>query len=313
MSAHCSVYRSRQQVLRSANIRGHEANVEAGVSQSKHRAEFPARWGIDSARLQVETFSSRIWSVLLSGGERAVVKELKPFDDMADELRGAHYLSWRGGIGAVRLLDLDGSRMLLEHGGDRLLSQDLAILGDVHATEVMAEVLTRILSSSDRPPPAELQPLEERFKSLFAKAAADEPGEFVPQYRGAATLARQLLNDPRELRPLHGDLHHENVIHGSRGWLIIDPKGVYGDPAFEAANVFFNPLERDDLCVDTERIARLADVLSRAIGQDPRRVLDYGVAYGCLSAAWHAGDANRRDEQRELSVAAAIRNVRQQF
>jgi streptomycin 6-kinase len=105
---------------------------------------------------------------------------------------------------------------------------------------------------------------------------------------------------------LHGDVHHDNVLHGPCDWLVIDPKGVLGDPAFEAANVFYN-----DLCLAPERIARVADVLSRAIGQDPRRLLDYSVAYGCLSAAWHAGDHNDRDEQRELSVAAAISRIRQ--
>lgn len=189
------------------------------MSQSeRHRIQFPQRWSVQAATLQMETFSSRIWSVLLNGGERAIVKEIKPFDDMADELRGAHYLSWRDGAGAVRLLDLDGSCMLLEHGGDRLLSQDLAAHGDVHATEVIAEVLAQMLSPSDRPLPPELQPLRERFRSLFAKAAANEAGEVADQYREAALLAQRLLDDPWELRPLHGDLHHDNVIHGSRGW-----------------------------------------------------------------------------------------------
>jgi streptomycin 6-kinase len=283
------------------------------VSASKDRTEFPQRWGIETASLQVETFSSRIWSVRLKSGEPAIVKEIKPFDDMADELRGAHYLSWRNGVGAVRLLDVHGSSMLLEHGGERLLSQDLTTYGDAHATEVLAEVLTRILSPSDSPPPAQLQPLEERFASLFAIAAADEPGEFNTLYREAGRLARQLLADPAQLRPLHGDLHHDNVIRGSRGWLVIDPKGVCGDPAFEAANILFNPLERDDLCLDADRIAQRMDVLSRAIGQDPRRVLDFALAYGCLSAAWHAEDGNDEDEQRELSVVTAIRGVRRQL
>jgi streptomycin 6-kinase len=279
----------------------------------KHRIQFPQRWRIQTAVLQVETFSSRIWSVQLNSGERAVVKELKPFEDMADELRGAHYLSWRDGIGAVRLLDVDGSCMLLEYGGNRLLSQELATRGDAYATEVMGEVLARILSGSDRPPPAELQPLNERFGSLFAKARPHDDGDCAELYREAAGLAHRLLEDPWELRPLHGDLHHDNVIQGPRGWLVIDPKGVLGDPAFEAANVFYNPLDRADLCLDPERIARLAEVLSRAIGQEPRRLLDYGVAYGCLSAAWNAGDANHRDEQSDLAVAAAIRDVRKMF
>lgn len=275
--------------------------------------DFPERWRIRRAHLEVETFSSRIWAVVLESGGTAVVKELKPFDDMADELRGVHYLAWRAGVGAVRLLHVDGSRMLLEDAGDRLLGQELVEQGDVHATEIIAEVLARILSPSDADRPAELQPLRERFAGLFAQARSETCSASADLYIEAARTADRLLAEPWELRPLHGDLHHDNIMHGPRGWLVIDPKGVYGDPAFEAANVFYNPLDRDDLCLDPARIARLADVLSRAIGQPPLRLLDYAVAYGCLSAAWHAGDANRADEERELAVAEVIREVRRQF
>lgn len=271
---------------------------------------FPARWSIAKAQLKVETFSSLIWSVVLESGERAVVKELKPFDDMADELRGAHYLSWRGGTGAVRLMDVDGSRMLLENGGERLLSKELATSGDVHATDIICEVLARILSPSPVQPPVTLQPLKERFSSLFRKVH-DESSQPVDRlYVEAANIADQLLADARDQRPLHADIHHDNIIHGPRGWLAIDPKGVYGDPAFEAANVFYNPLDDDDLCGDATRIARLAEAFSRVTKQSPTRLLNYALAYGCLSAAWHAEDCNRKEEQRELAIAAAIRGVR---
>jgi streptomycin 6-kinase len=273
----------------------------------------PPRWNIRSAELRTETFSSRIWDVLLADDVRAIVKEVKPFDDMADELRGAHYLTWRAGVGAVSLLDVEANCMLLEHGGERLLTHELAERGDVYATDLMAEVLARILSPSVVTPPAELQPLHERFAALFVKARSESSRQSASEYVHAAALATRLLAEPRDVRPLHGDLHHENVLCGPRGWLVIDPKGVLGDPAFEAANVLYNPLDRDDLCMDSERIARVAEVLSRAIGQDPRRVLDYAIAYGCLSAAWHAGDANERNEQRELAIARAISVVRRGF
>jgi streptomycin 6-kinase len=271
---------------------------------------FPDRWRIHSAQLRVETFSSRIWNVQLDDGTAAVVKDLKPFDDVADELRGAHYLSWRGGIGAVRLLDLDGHRMLLEHAGERSLSQDLVEHGDSHATEVVAELLRELFSASEVSPPADLQPLRERFASLFGKAEADRNSGVNSLYIEGAATAERLLADPRDLRPLHGDLHHDNIMYGPRGWLAIDPKGVYGDPAFDAANVFYNPLDRDDLCLDPARIASMAEVFARVLRQSPRWLLDYAIAYGCLSAAWHAGDANRQDENRELAVATAIREVR---
>lgn len=49
---------------------------------------FPARWKISAPELIAETFSSRIWKVRFEDGSPAIVKALKPFDDVADELRG---------------------------------------------------------------------------------------------------------------------------------------------------------------------------------------------------------------------------------
>ena len=246
----------------------------------------------------------------LADGSPAIVKDLKPFDDVADELRGAHYLSWRNGIGAVRLLGFEDRRMLLEYAGERLLLDELRENGDDAATEIAADVLGTLLSPSDMPPPADLQPLGERFEALFQKAGADRKAGKTSLYTEAAGIAERLLANPRELRPLHGDLHHENIMHGPRSWLAIDPKGVLGDPGFDAANLFYNPLGRDDLCRDPARIAHMAKVFARTIGQDDQAILDHAFAYGCLSAAWHAGDANVTEEERELSIARAVRAVR---
>ncbi|TKT81445.1 aminoglycoside phosphotransferase family protein [Aquamicrobium sp. LC103] len=271
---------------------------------------FPRRWNVSAPTLIAETFGSRIWKVRLADGSPAVVKDLKPFDDVEDELRGAHLLAWRRGEGLVRLLDLDGHRMLLEYAGETMLSHVLDKEGDAAATEIAAEVMARLFSPSEHPVPPDLQPLRERFASLFKAANADRDLGNRTIYVEAAEIAERLLDDPHELHPLHGDLHHENIMHGARGWLAIDPKGVYGDPGFDAANMFYNPLERDDLCLDPERIAHMAEVFSRTLGQHPRRLLDFAIAYGCLSAAWHREDANGHDEGRELGIAAAIRAVR---
>ena len=45
-----------------------------------------------------------------------------------------------------------------------------------------------------------------------------------------------------------------------------------------------------------------------ALGVDPRRLLGQAYAYGCLSAAWNA---DGEEEQRDLAIAAAIKQVRQ--
>lgn len=271
---------------------------------------FPDRWQVSDPVLVTETFSSRIWKVRNADGTPAIVKDLKPFPDVADELRGAHYLSWRDGIGAVKLLDLDGYRMLLEFGGDRHLVDVLDTEGDKAATEIAAEVMQRLFSPSSSSIPDDLQPLRERFASLFKKATADRDAGDRSIYVEAAEIAERLLSNPREIKPLHGDLHHENIIFGPRGWLVIDAKGVLGDPAFDAANMLYNPLDRGDLCRDPERIGFMAATFARVLGQDVPAILDHAIAYGCLSSAWHHEDGNVEEETRELSVAATIREVR---
>ena len=271
---------------------------------------FPDRWNVSDPILIAETFSSRIWKVRLGDGGPAIVKDLKPFDDVYDELRGAHLLEWRGGEGLVRLLDLDGQRMLIEYAGERHLAEEIAAQGDEAATLIAAETMARLHWPSDRPAPPDLQPLAERFRSLFAKAEDDRDAGNASIYAEAAAVADRLLAAQRDVRPLHGDLHHDNIMFGQRGWLAIDPKGILGDPAFDAANLFYNPLDRDDLCLDPERIAFMAGAFARTLRQDVPAILDHAFAYGCLSAAWHSEDGNEKDERRGLAIAAAIRDMR---
>jgi streptomycin 6-kinase len=248
--------------------------------------------------------------VAAGDGAPAIVKELKPIG-IEDELRGAHYLAWRGGEGAIRLLALDGTRMLIEFAGDTTLVDHLGRQGDGAATAVAALVLSRLHSPSNAPAPGDLQPLRRWLAGLFDKAAAERQAGRPGLYQEGAAIAERLLSNRADVRPLHGDLHHLNVIHGPRGWLAIDPKGLIGDPAFDAANFFFNPLDRDDLCLSPERIAFMARSFAGALHRDVATILDFAFAYGCLSAAWHAGDDNDVEERRTLLVAAAIRNVRE--
>jgi len=283
-------------------------------SQAVTPPAFPARWKLSDPTLVVETFSSRIWKARREDGSAAIVKALKCFPDVYDELRGAYFLRWRNGVGAVRLLDLDDQTMLLEYGGERVLTAEIEAQGDNAATDIAADVLARMLTPSSVPAPPELQPLRERFASLFAKAHIERQTVGGSVYIEAAELAERLLANPQDVRPLHGDLHHENIILSNRGWLVIDPKGVLGDPAFDAGNMFYNPLElRDTLCLDEHRIAYMAETFGKVLGQSPVAILDHAFAYGCLSACWHAEDANADEESLERGVAKAIRSVRFSF
>lgn len=269
---------------------------------------FPAEWRIESARLIADTAAGSVYEVALSDGASAIVKHLKP-KVLEDSLRGADFLAWRDGIGCVRLLARSDDMLLMEHAGKTTLRNHLETQGDDDATRIAAEVLRAYHHPSQTPPPASLLSLPRYFASLFTKAEQDRRESLASPYVDAAAIADALIADQRDIKPLHGDLHHENIVHGPRGWLIIDPAGLIGDAALDVANMFSNPLDRFDLTRNEERIATMAGIFAETLGRDVRTILRYAFAYGCLSAAWHEEDGNEEERDNELVVAAAVRNV----
>ncbi|MEN3146486.1 aminoglycoside phosphotransferase family protein [Neorhizobium sp. IRAMC:178] len=272
---------------------------------------FPGDWRIETARQIADTVVGTVHEVTRAGGEIDIVKVLKP-RALEDSLRGADFMAWRDGVGCIRLIARSGNLLLMEHAGTMTLRDHMETHGDEHATRIAAEVLAEYHRASDMAPPASLMPLSRYFKSLFEKAEADHRDGVASPFIAAAELAETLIADQRDIKPLHGDLHHENIMLGPRGWLIIDPAGLIGDAALDVANMFSNPLDRFDLTRNEERIASMAGVFAETLGRDVRTILKYAFAYGCLSAAWHEEDGNAKDRDDELAVAAAVQRVRQQ-
>ena len=91
-------------------------------------------------------------------------------------------------------------------------------------------------------------------------------------------LAGHLLQTTESPCFLHGDLHHENVLlHGER-WRPIDPKGVIGDPAYEATAFLRNPIGEVGTWPDLERIQRQRiHRLAERLRLDPWRILAWSV------------------------------------
>jgi streptomycin 6-kinase len=94
---------------------------------------------------------------------------------------------------------------------------------------------------------------------------------------------------------LHQDLHAANVLRAGREpWLVIDPKPLVGDPAFDLASLLRD--RRPELARDpgaARRVRRRVDRLSAATGLDRERVRGWGVAHalawGFQDGAWLPG------------------------
>jgi len=99
---------------------------------------------------------------------------------------------------------------------------------------------------------------------------------------------------------LHGDLHHANILDGGElGWLAIDPKGLFGERAYDYANILCNP--DGPTAIAPGRLAVQAAVISEAARLPFERVLGWTHAHAGISAAWCMQDGF--DPRAALAIA----------
>jgi streptomycin 6-kinase len=232
-------------------------------------AEIAGRWRLSDVALIADTPGSLVYRARQAEGRSVIVKLLKPRG--MGEVAGMDYLVWRDGLGAVRLLGHAGDACLLEDAGMRTLEDLRQTEGEAAATEVFAAVLRQLHAPSPMPVPCRLVPLERHFAALLECRVAI-PAQHASNVGWAAEIARALLAAQTDVMPLHGDLHHENILSDEAGkWRAIDPHGLIGDPAYDTANFFGNPLGRPDVTCNRDRIRLLAGRLAPPLGCSEER------------------------------------------
>lgn len=247
-------------------------------------ASLAEAWDIQAAELIADTHSSLVFRVQRAD-QPFVVKWLKP--EGHGERPGMEFLEWRDGHGAVRVISRIGDACLMEDAGKLTLREHLNIHGDEAATKIAIDVLDRLHAPSSERRPATLVPLERHFRSLFQLVTTAHRADIADLAGWAAHEALDLLAHQHDVRPLHGDLHHDNIIGDGAGrWLAIDPQGLSGDTVYDVANIFGNPLYGRDIILDPARIIRLTRTFATHFGCPTRKVLRYAAVHAVLSAAW---------------------------
>jgi streptomycin 6-kinase len=215
-----------------------------------------------------------------------VVLKLSFPEDEESEFEADALVHWHG-HGAVPLLERDDGRraLLLERVSPGTPLWEVE--DDEEATAIAAGVLRRLHAM----PMAGMH----QFRTLDAAAA--RWAETIPvdwRATGRAFAGRlvdvavdacaSLTVDPTEAVVLHQDFHGGNVLRsGSDGWVVIDPKPLVGDPAFDAAS-----LVRDRRWLlggydDAARIRRRLDLLAELTGLDRERMRLWGIVH---ALAW---------------------------
>lgn len=232
------------------------------------------------------------------GGAAVVLKAGVPNPGLSAEIATLRHYA---GNGAVRLLDSDGEHGLL------LLERlepgvTLVTMEEEAATRTAADVMRRLWR------PAPEQPVFptvadwchgfERLRAQFDGGTGPLPARLIVE---AETLVRELVASQDATVLLHGDLHHGNILSATRApFLAIDPKGVLGEPAFEAAQFLLNPSPPP-----AHILARRLDIFAEELGLDRARLRGWGLIKALLSAWWTLEDHGQVEEE-ALAYAQAL-------
>jgi streptomycin 6-kinase len=274
------------------------------ADDSRARTETLIRkWGI-----AVEAIRETETSILAFGVRRRRAMVLK-VARQGDELRSGEVLAAFRGNGVARVYELADGAVLLELAIPGTPLEGLVIDGrDEEATEVLADLIERMAGGS---PPEDCPTAQDWGKAFDRYAASGD--ERIPRdlVESASRCYARLANSQRQVRLLHGDLHHGNVLSDSRrGWLAIDPKGVVGEIEFEIGAVLRNPVERPDQFVSEETIENRCGVLVRRLNLDRERLLRWAFSQAVLSAVWSVEDGSVVDmKSPALSVATSIGRI----
>lgn len=228
--------------------------------------------------------------VVQAGGGEAVIKMSFPNPEFYSELAALDHFDDQS---MVRLLDKDPDdcAMLLERvrPGNPLSQQQ----DDHYATQVVLEVIENLPLVTefdyDFPTIHRWGHGFDRYLARFGFAPAPLPGDLVELAR---TQYAELVRTMGQLRLLHGDLHHGNILYSSTGeWKAIDPKGVIGEVSYEFGAFLRNPYPEIGFHPD------LASILNRRVKQvttyfdlPEQRIWRWAFSQAVLSAIWSLED-----------------------
>jgi len=234
------------------------------------------------------------WNTILAASRRGVPCVLKIVGPEHNAIDEAIALEAWNGNGAARLLeaDRDHGALLLER-----LDPDRTLRTAELATA--AEIAGSLIHELAVPAPAGLPLLADIVsqKPGILRRRQGALGEPVPGrwIDIACGLACDLATDPGN-QLVHGDLHYDNILAGSRRpWLAIDPKPVIGNPERSVAELMW---DRIDDATQPHEIHALFAALTRTGMLHPDRARAWTIVQAVDYWLWGLGAGLTEDPRR---------------
>lgn len=183
--------------------------------------------------------------------------------------------------GAVNVLnEMDGA-LLLERAIPGYSLKSYFPNRDTEATEILCKVIHK-LHRAPLPQNGAFPHIGDWLKSL------DKDWNIPTRYlKKARALKKQLLETASPSVLLHGDLHHENILANGNDWVVIDPQGVLGEPAYEVGAFMRNPMQ--DLFITPNAvnfIKNRASICADLLMLDQERIIAWSFVRTVLGYIW---------------------------
>ncbi|MFM8454055.1 MAG: aminoglycoside phosphotransferase family protein, partial [Gammaproteobacteria bacterium] len=140
------------------------------------------------------------------------------------------------GFGVVQIFSENAGLLLLECAVPGVSLKSYFPEKDDEAINITANVIKR-LHQVPIPSPHQFPHVKDWLAVLDSDLKI--PAQTLQKAR---ELRDQLLKTAEPDVLLHGDLHHDNILQNGNDWVVIDPKGVIGESAYEVAAFIRNPM-----------------------------------------------------------------------
>ncbi len=226
-------------------------------------------WGLTDLKV-VDNLS---YNYILSGFQKSKSIILKVGINKDEIAREVAALKAFAGFGAIEVLHEIDNAILLERAISGVSLKSYSTTDNRAYIKICCNVMKRLHKI----------PMHADYMNQFPHmhdwlTIIDKDWEIPKHYlTKARELKKQLLTTEITPTLLHGDLHWENILSNGNDWVVIDPKGVIGNPINEVW-AFIMDVEKDAQCV------------AQAFNYDLKFVLSWYFIHLIMSACWNLQD-----------------------
>lgn len=213
-----------------------------------------------------------------------------------DEYKALKYFNGQGSIGVIDI-NVEYNALLLEQALPGTLLKQYNAINTSGTISIYTDVVKQL---------AKIPLSDENFKHVSQWCNAID--EITDQRIDARLIGKSqqiksfLLGSVEHEYVCHGDLHLENIIQHETNWLAIDPKGIIGEIAFEAAAFdLINKKELRDVPNLPAKIIERVSCLANALDVNFNRLLAWIFLRLIISAQWFIEDNGDPSEQITLA------------